>query len=518
MKNGTFSFYGYSYRELPKEVRGFSDERVSVFFKRKGQKNNLALDKSSDYYSGYQDTPWDSKDIVFFDQDSTKSLCIGFPTKSKYVVVSLKYPRYYLFIIIGILRRLKLRSISIKGLIWLDNGALASPWLVIKCKDMPTNSLTISSEIGISGFLDFLRTNKIRYVVPRFYENLPTLLTPDADLDIIVDSKQGDYVKNFLISNPGNIPIDVYTDFGTDYHGMSYVPPKKAKDVLDSAIEGPGGSLIPCKQDALDLIIYHALYHKGYVSRIPSIKGVPKQQTIKNKYLQVIDSLKNDLDTEVGGTLEEMDRYMDEVGWRPAIDTLAKIAQWNEWVRDFHMSKNVAFVPLYALILKEGLNRTELEDQLKEMCTKEGLEILDEREIVGHIKEKAITDLRGGVWNDSLSNIDDVHNFYPSKILIVWDVFGRSIEGIAKVKSKLRNLVDLQKTSLIHSSDNYQESLDYISVCMPDKIEFYQNEKLVLKKFNHLSITKNDFKSRLENMISKIKMKIRMLTLTILSH
>ena len=333
-----------------------------------------------------------------------------------------------------------------------------------------------------------------------------------------MDSKHGDCVKDFLIRNPGDIPIDVYTDYGTDYHGMSYVPPRKAKYVLDRAIAGPGGSLIPCKQDALDLIIHHALYHKGYVSRIPSIKDLHKNKNIKNKYLQVINSLKSELGEEVGETLEEMDRYMGKVGWKPAIDTLAKIAQWNEWVRDFHMSNKIDFVPLYSLILKEGLNRTGLETQLKEMCEEEGLKILDEREILGHIKEKAITDLRGGVWNDSLSNIDDVDMFYPSKILIVWDAYSRPIEGIAKVKGKLRKLVDVQKTSLIHSSDNYQESLDYIGVCMPDKIEFYRDSKSVLKKFSVLSVKRNSVKAILISVVSKIKIKIRTSTLSMLGH
>jgi len=182
------------------------------------------------------------------------------------------------------------------------------------------------------------------------------------------------------------------------------------------------------------------------------------------------------------------------------------------------MSNKIDFVPLYSLILKEGLNRTGLETQLKEMCEEEGLKILDEREILGHIKEKAITDLRGGVWNDSLSNIDDVDMFYPSKILIVWDAYSRPIEGIAKVKGKLRKLVDVQKTSLIHSSDNYQESLDYIGVCMPDKIEFYRDSKSVLKKFSVLSVKRNSVKAILISVVSKIKIKIRTSTLSMLGH
>ena len=79
MKKGTLSFYGYSYSNLPKEVGNFSEWRIFVFFKRKNREVKLNNPQKWDYYSGYLNTPCDSKDIVFFDQDATKSISIGFP-------------------------------------------------------------------------------------------------------------------------------------------------------------------------------------------------------------------------------------------------------------------------------------------------------------------------------------------------------------------------------------------------------------------------------------------------------
>tara|TARA_B100000401_G_scaffold437944_1_gene384854 strand:- start:10712 stop:12289 length:1578 start_codon:yes stop_codon:yes gene_type:complete len=518
MLQGKFSFYGYSYACLPKLMQEHSDERVEIFFKRKGQKIRLTDQDSWNYYSGYQDTPWGAKDIVFFDQDATKSLCVGFPGKSKYVMVSLKYPRFYFFILIGLIRRLLSKSISIKGFVNLDNGSVFSPWILLKCKELPTNSLTLNKEIGISGFLDFLSIQKVRYLVPRFYENLPDLLKHDADLDIVVDSKDADKVKKYLLDNPGEIPIDVYTDKGTDYHGMSYLPPSKAKNALDRAIKGPGKSLIPCQQDALDLIIYHALYHKGYLSRIKSSKNLNQKNYSDNKYLNVIEPLTKDLNLKVGSTLEEMDYYMEQIGWKPAIDTLAKIAQWNEWVRDYHMSKKMIFVPLYVFILKEGLRESNLEDLVKKKCEEEGLKILEESELIGDIREKAISDLRGGIWNDSLKNPDDVEHFYPYKILVLWDTLGRQIGGIAEAKERVRLLVDNQKTSLVHSSDNYIESLDYIDICIPNKSSFYHDKELVMQNFNKFTLKRSSIKKRLNDFIAKIKKEFRAFILSLLSH
>ena len=54
-----------------------------------------------------------------------------------------------------------------------------------------------------------------------------------------------------------------------------------------------------------------------------------------------IQNLSNELKINVGSTMEEMEDYLDKEGWKPEIDTLAKFAQWNEWVRqkNFTLSK-----------------------------------------------------------------------------------------------------------------------------------------------------------------------------------
>ena len=198
MQNGNISFYGYSKSELPKEIKHYSSERVSIFFKPKTQKNNLKSKYFWHSYSGYKDTPWDSKDIVFFDQNATKSLIIGFPTTSKFVAISLSSPRYYIYIIIGLFRRLQLKSAKIKGIKIFSTPKKLSPWLVLECKKTPTNSFSINRKIGISGLLKFLSLNKVKYIVPRFYEKLPNLLTHDSDLDLIINNKYVEKVENFL--------------------------------------------------------------------------------------------------------------------------------------------------------------------------------------------------------------------------------------------------------------------------------------------------------------------------------
>ena len=53
-----------------------------------------------------------------------------------------------------------------------------------------------------------------------------------------------------------------------------------------------------------------------------------------------IQKMAKELDINVGSSMEELDSYLNKEGWRPKIDTLAKIAQWNEWVRVKYFSNS----------------------------------------------------------------------------------------------------------------------------------------------------------------------------------
>ena len=72
---------------------------------------------------------------------------------------------------------------------------------------------------------------------------------------------------------------------------------------------------------------------------------------------------------------------MASAGWRPALDTLNKIAAWNSWVRDILSTTFVEVVPLYAFILKEGVKSNNNEELIKNGLLKEGFKVLDEESL-----------------------------------------------------------------------------------------------------------------------------------------
>ena len=511
---GIISLYGYSYTKLPEEINSFKNLRINIFFKDSHIKriNNSKVFNFQKYF-GYKGVSYGDGDIVFLDQDAVKSTCIGYPTNSRYVLISLRFIQYFFFIFIGLLRRKINKSIKIRGLIWLRINSKKIPWILIENLDVQTNSLNLSSLIGVKGLLNYLSREGIPYLVPRFYSSLPNLTSENSDLDLLVDNNYVKKLNKFLLSNPGDINVDIYTDTGLDYYGMPYFPPYKVKEILKRTTDGPGNSKVPNVYDSLLLLIYHILYHKGFMSGLPSI-FIKNKDYSKNKYFLEIERLNQDLNIKLGYTLEELDKFMSEVGWRPAIDTLTKISEWNEWVLRYHIKNEKFKLPLYVLVIKNICVNTKFEKELRKECKLQKLKILEERVLKNAIKAKAIKEIRGGVWNDSLSQNMKESDYHPGKIYIVWDQISSRAGGFSSVKNTIRKKIDKVGPSFIHSSDNYKESLDYIKICMPDKLSFYKNENLIIKLFSKHNIKRIKF----SQIVPHIKIIIRSLTIRIMSH
>ena len=79
-EKGVLLFYGYAYRSIPDQVKNNYSSRMKFFFKPSKQLNRLNGQVQVSRYSGYQDTGWETSDVVFFDQDAVKGLLIGYPS------------------------------------------------------------------------------------------------------------------------------------------------------------------------------------------------------------------------------------------------------------------------------------------------------------------------------------------------------------------------------------------------------------------------------------------------------
>ena len=518
-EKGILLFYGYGYRSIPDQVKNNYSSRMKFFFKSSEQLNRLNDQVQVSRYSGYQDTGWETSDVVFFDQDAVKGLLIGYPANAHYVLVNMANVRYLHWIMIGLFRRILIRQVRFLGFKKLTHNGHRSIWLVLSRKQLVSNNnFYLSREVGIEGFLKYMQINNINYVVPRFFESLPSLHREGGDLDLLVSDQDESAVKQFLLENEGDIRVDVWSVSRPSYHGITYMPPRLAQEVLDNSMEGNAMAKIPSPLHSLNCLLFHVLYHKGFQSGVPSKYDSGAVSQPNNDYLCLIKKYTTQLDLTVEYTMEGLDEYMSKIKWRPALDTLAKIAQWNEWVRVHHFDeKTEEKSSLFALVLKsEAVERGFSQDVISE-CELADYDLIYNRVLRGEVQREAINNIRGGVWNDGLTYQDNISKYYPAQILILWDKSGRGEQGLSQLKSHIRKKIDDSKTSYIHSTDNDTQTWDYIKICLPDKEIELRNKLAILNKtkrknwgrFNRQSISYG---------ITNIRTKTKAALVKVISH
>ena len=170
LESGYLLFYGYSHKHIPDQVKKNYASRMKFYFKQDAQRNFLTDEIEIYRYSGYQDTGWETSDVVFFDQDAVKSLLIGYPSNAKYVLINFANIKYIHWVIIGFLRRILIRQVRFLGFKKLTHNGKSSHWVVLGREQLiKNNDFFLSREVGIEGFLNHLKMTNTEYVVPRFF-------------------------------------------------------------------------------------------------------------------------------------------------------------------------------------------------------------------------------------------------------------------------------------------------------------------------------------------------------------
>src|SRR4051794_3859061 len=147
-----------------------------------------------------------------------------------------------------------------------------------------------SPVLGVGGLLHLLTEAEVRYVVLRWFDDLPNL-PPGEDLDLLIDDADLPMVDRIFADRPGTEPCDVYTVTGlprSDLHGMAYLPPDLAAATLRDAVVMPGGFRVPAPEHAFLTLAYHAAYHKGPGCGLPSDAGSPAGEAIDHDYASAL--------------------------------------------------------------------------------------------------------------------------------------------------------------------------------------------------------------------------------------
>ncbi|MGB1914891.1 MAG: hypothetical protein ACPHL3_02910 [Paracoccaceae bacterium] len=447
--------------------------------------------------------------VCMLNDDAIKVLIAMYPSAPKYVLVRLA-PRWaWILGFVGLMRRIIKGLVRIEGVTTLPkiSGKGRTYWLVLEQSGTDIHQIpVIPKTLGISSFLQWLKDEKVNYIVLRFFERLPELHREAGDLDLLISDedrpKVYDYLRfvhNQASEDAGDTRVGLHSVSGEP--GMiPYYPPPLARGMLERATSGPAESLVPCPKDELLSMMYHALYHtkKGYASGIPSSLSKHTDSHPENDYAGLIMKKAHTLGVDVGKTMEDMDVFLAREGWRPKIDTLAKIAETNAWVSDRFFANTLKRAEgLAVLVIREWVVRANLEDDFIDEISKEGFVVLQNKTLSTVQKQYVRDHLRGGTWGSDENG--DTEFWQPAAVLVLVDpqcaslptsyAVGFEHYRIRKLKERLRKKFD-DKRSSVHSTDNTLESWDYIEACFPDEIKQIQKQVLRYNRSSILALTR----------------------------
>ena len=512
-KNKVVDIYDGS-EALASTLINYNADQVTLY-KRKSDKNSHKHNIILRPYSAILETADCVADICFLDNRAIKVLVAMYPSAPSYVLVRLAFRKSWLFGIFGLFRRVITGLVSIESIITIsDNKKKSTRWLLIKQRGMSAHKIPVlPGKIGIPKFLEWLKKEKINYVILRFYEKLPELYRNAGDIDLLLSNRDKEKVKNYLKKNnyllsgiSKDIRLGLHTVSG-EQGSISYYPPSLATQILEYAIDGPANSRIPSPEFALKSFIYHSLYHakKGYAAGIPSSLKKYTEKYPENDYFGVIKEMARSLNVNPGNTMEELDDYLASEGWRPKLDTLSKLGDTNAWVYDrFFALGQGGPVGLAVFMLREWVYDKNLVDQVVKIIKENGFAIIREKVLSGKEKKRASEILRGGSWGQNSDGSNT--GWLPAMALVVVDMkcvkmpptYAKGYEHfkIRNLKQILRKALDTKELGAVHSTDNAHESWEYIDICFPNEV------KDIRTKFE--SLAKVSILSRLSQILSPI--------------
>jgi len=344
---------------------------------------------------------------------------------------------------------------------------------------------------GATGLATRLKEAGLRYAVLRWFESLPEI-EPGEDLDLLVADEDVDALRALLESEPGTMPVDLYSASGlaaSDYQGAAYYPPALAEQVLERAVVHESGFLVPSPQDHLHSLAYHAVYHKGRRSGLPSRRMGPTEPAPEHDYPAALRRLAASQGVALDPWYEDVDDYLASVGWRPPTDALRRLSAGNAWARglladdhDARLGDAEVAVFLVRAATLDVVRATEVEAVLDRF----GFDVLLATDLDATARERAATRLRGGNWGrgpfprsggEPVRMVVALH-YAPEE---PYDWLRERYPHLTnaetfEAKSEVRRLVELrvpehERFNPLHSSDSTAEAWEYLDVVAPDAVE-----------------------------------------------
>ncbi|MBV7272629.1 hypothetical protein I6U48_06810 [Clostridium sp. PL3] len=359
--------------------------------------------------------------------------------------------------------------------------------------EMKTRQYILSS-ISFDDFFKLLNQEQIKYIILRWFDKFPKIRKGEA-IDLLVHDddlfKISKHVSPHCKNN--SIACNIYSIngmTGTDYNELPYYPSHCAQEMLNERILWDNKYFVPSTKHYLLSIAYHAVYYKAENSGLPrGIREEDSELVHNNKYTKALRTMINQCGINVELTWVGLQKFLDENNWTPELLVLKKLSKKSNWVKNLyylklHDRQNTG--EIMAFIIREWAHENNLTDWIIKWLENHGLHILNIYELDESRKKKATCNLRGGDWGYNKWRKHGGSG-KPAVLIIAYDFYPIPLDKMYKkyypyvsngnflLKIKLRNELNKnqppnKRRSIIHSSDNTLDALEFINTLYPKEI------------------------------------------------
>jgi hypothetical protein len=361
----------------------------------------------------------------------------------------------------------------------------------------PRGRRRLLDDLSVEEFIRRLNERGCRYAVLRWFESLPVVESGE-DIDILVADADVESVSSLLTTRghgPGT-PCDCYSVSGlpkTAFRGVPYYTPKLAEGLLSRAQSHHSGALVPCPEDHFYSLAYHALYHKGLPSGLPPELGVaPTSTEPEHDYFATLTQLASDLGLELHCDMQSLDRALSAKGWRPPLDTLAKLGERNPWCRELveNALRHLPKIPgLTAFVVRERAGSEQALQEMTQLLERDGFHIVLCRRFDPAVKQAVSDGIRGATWG---AGPFPVSGGGPVALIVALDIFPLAPSAklaaqhsladnahVFQTKERVRRWwndarPESEHCNVMHASDNARQAAHYVELAAKECFEQVQ--------------------------------------------
>lgn len=367
------------------------------------------------------------------------------------------------------------------------SGGAQALWLfAIDHRPKVRPRLYLDPALGHAGLFAELRRRNLRYVVLRWWEGLPET-PPPGDVDLLIEDDDFPAFLEILAGRVGTLPLDVYTAAGShdhSYRGACYYPPHLARELLASAETNAHGVRIPARRPFLFSLAFHAVYHKGPASGLATGHAPGAKGRSSHDFAAILGELARGFGYAPSLTLEGLDDFLAEHGWRPPRDTLRKWSRRNPYLhaRYFHTHRSAEPPGVTVFVVRRKAVEQGLLERVADSVRGEGFEIVRIAELTPKASERLRDHTRGGNWERGDFPADGGP---PAVCLVAFDPRPKGLRrrfrhrypdmdnGRIVCKRRIRDrinetLPEAERSNLLHTSDNSEEAWEYVRLALPE--------------------------------------------------